>query len=643
MRIFNYRSFLSFILVFWTSTFYAQNVSKDTIITLSTFNISSERLYGFTGGQKFINLDTLVLKQYVFQNVSDLVMQQTLANVKTYGSGMLSNIGIRGNASQNTGVFWNGIDINASNIGMTDFSLLPVYFFDKVDIQYGGGSALFGSGSIGGSFHFFSEPVFKKKINISLSGSKASFNDVSTATKIILANTRFYSATSFFYKKADNDFEYINEAKYLNPLEKMMNAGVLSKGLLQDFAFKINKLQKITFSTWLQDNKRQIPGTMTTGISKAVQYDQTVRSVINWDRTTEKNKIYFKIAGIIEDQHFIDSIIDVDSRIKITNQIAEIGFSKKIKSNIKIDGGINNTLSLADIQSYNGIKKQNKTSVFLSYNHFIKPTDWSVQLNARYEIISGFKIPICPSLGLDGKIWKFLYGKVSISKNFRVPTLNDIYWQPGGNPNLKSEESYNGEATIIAKYNGKGIIENAELSATAYHSIIDNCIQWLPTQYIYWTPQNLRKVRSEGIEIEGKCNFKMNKFKFILNSAYAYTSIINLNQISVFDESYYKQLIYVPFNKFLFNINGQYKNAYISYNQVYTGKRFTSTDNLKSLSYYNLGMLSFSYAFQFSKIRIESSFKIDNIWDTKYQIIQWRPMPGRNYRVGLNFNFNSNK
>ena len=421
MRIYKInKKILLFIISLWTISLYAQVTSNDSIITLSTVNISSERLYGYSGGQKIISLDTSVLKQYTFQNVSDLVIQQTLANVKTYGSSMLSNVGIRGNASNQTGVFWNGININSSNIGMTDFSLLPVFFFDKVEMQYGGGSPLFGSGSIGGSFHFFSTPVFNKKIEFALSGSKASYHDNSIAAKIVLANARFCGATSIFYKDAKNDFEYINEAKYGKPLEKMINAAVISKDLLQDFAFKINKIQKITFSAWAQSNYRQIPGTMTTTLSEAKQYDQTIRSVINWDRTTDKNKFYFKVAGIYEDQHFIDSIVHVNSRLKIYNQISEIGFSQKIKRNIRLDGGINNTLSIADIQSYDGIKKQNKSSFFLSYNQFFLPIDWSAQFNIRYELMRGFIIPVSPSLGFEGKIWRFLYGKVNISKNFSL-------------------------------------------------------------------------------------------------------------------------------------------------------------------------------------------------------------------------------
>lgn len=627
---------------FWAVGFYGQNVSIDTIKTLDVVRITSDRLYDFSGGQKHISLDSNLLKQYAFQSVSDLLIQQTTVNVKTYGAGMISMVGIRGNAPQHTAVFWNGININASNIGMSDFSLLPVFIFDKIEMQYGGGSAIFGSGTIGGSFHLFSEPLFSKMASADVSLQKASFGELSTCNKIKLANKRIYSSTAIIFKKADNDFEYVNEAKFGKPVEKMQNAAVLQKGLLQDISFKINDKQKVSFSAWLQNNERQIPGTMTTGVANAVQYDKVIRSSINWDRITDKNKMYFLAAGIIEKQHFIDTLVKEDSQIDITNYIMETGISQKIKKNVKLDLRINNTLSIGNVEAYINEKKQNKTSFVLSYNHYFLPIDWAAQINIRYEVIKQYHVPVFPSFGLEGKIWWIFYGKLNISKNFRVPTMNDLYWHPGGNPQLLPEESLNEEITILAKHAGKSILKYSEVSLTAYHALIDNCIQWAPTSYVYWAPQNLRKVRSMGLESELKTKFNFFKIDINLNLGYAYTSITNINQISAFDESLNKQLIYVPDNKFFVNTNIKFNQAALAYNHVFTGKRYIKADNTKFLPFYNVGTVSISYNLQFKNIAVEAFFRIENLWNEKYQIIQWRPMPGRSYSIALNFKINNN-
>ncbi|MCS2983587.1 TonB-dependent receptor [Bacteroides xylanisolvens] len=38
--------------------------------------------------------------------------------------------------------------------------------------------------------------------------------------------------------------------------------------------------------------------------------------------------------------------------------------------------------------------------------------------------------------------------KVSISRNYRFPTLNDLYFLPGGNPNLKNEQGFSYDAGV---------------------------------------------------------------------------------------------------------------------------------------------------------------------------------------------------
>ena len=64
---------------------------------------------------------------------------------------MMSGISMRGSSPQQVAVRWNGININSFSLGQADFSILPAVAFDEVKVHAGGGSALFGSGAIGGS------------------------------------------------------------------------------------------------------------------------------------------------------------------------------------------------------------------------------------------------------------------------------------------------------------------------------------------------------------------------------------------------------------------------------------------------------------------------------------------------------------
>ena len=83
--------------------------------------------------------------------LSDKLIDETPFYLKTYGNNQLSTITIRGTTASQTAVLWNGININSPTLGQTDFSLIPLFLFDEVSVQYGTGSALYGSDAIGGS------------------------------------------------------------------------------------------------------------------------------------------------------------------------------------------------------------------------------------------------------------------------------------------------------------------------------------------------------------------------------------------------------------------------------------------------------------------------------------------------------------
>ena len=48
--------------------------------------------------------------------------------------------------------------------------------------------------------------------------------------------------------------------------------------------------------------------------------------------------------------------------------------------------------------------------------------------------------PVIPAFFIDGVLSKKgnIVAKASISRNYRFPTLNDLYFLPGGNPDLST-------------------------------------------------------------------------------------------------------------------------------------------------------------------------------------------------------------
>ena len=60
----------------------------------------------------------------------------------------------------------------------------------------------------------------------------------------------------------------------------------------------------------------------------------------------------------------------------------------------------------------------------------------------------------------------------------------------------------------------------------------------------------------------------------------------------------------------------------------------------KTIDGYHIGDINASYRFEVNSFTITPFIQCNNIWNADYRVIQYRPMPGRNFKFGLSFKFN---
>ena len=143
---------------------------------------------------------------------------------------------------------------------------------------------------------------------------------------------------------------------------------------------------------------------------------------------------------------------------------------------------------------------------------------------------------------IDDKLTPFIYGigtnfelignekltaKLTLSKNYRYPTLNDLYWSIGGNKNLKPEEGLTSEFGLASKINRHSV------SLFAFYGLINNWIQWQPTASNYWISVNLKSVENKGIDFEyNYSSNKSEKLTWKISLAYGYVNSVNKKSIN---------------------------------------------------------------------------------------------------------------
>ena len=90
----------------------------------------------------------------------------------------------------------------------------------------------------------------------------------------------------------------------------------------------------------------------------------------------------------------------------------------------------------------------------------------------RKEITNNYESPLLFSLGANYQLSQIYQLKVNASKNFRIPTYNDLYWSAAGNPELNPEES------LQAQFGNQLQHKNLEAGLTFYYNDLTNMIRW---------------------------------------------------------------------------------------------------------------------------------------------------------------------
>lgn len=605
------------------------------VIELPVLDIYSARLHDNTVGLNVDQIDSNTLKQYQHSTLAEILAKQSSIYIKHYGDGSLATVSFRGTAAQHTGIYWNGFNINPPSAGVMDLSLVPVSLFESINVQHGGASSTFGSGIIGGSIHLNNYNSYKKKSVLEFGVSVGSYTNYAGHAKALFSNSKYYSSTALYWHNAVNDFDYKNNTLFKKPTEKLAHAMLSQYGLMQEVGRNFSDKQFLDFCLWAQNTDRQIPPTMTMSASTAEQTDQSVRSSLRWKKLIYQGELLARAAYLQDFIHYTDEQSSTDSRILSQTADVEFELKKYVTQKLKLNVGTNYAYTLADIDAYQGNKHQQQGGVFVSLIRDFSKLNWSAAFNLRQEFIEGYQVPFSPSIGVEGKLWKFIYTKINVSKNFRAPTLNDRFWQPGGNENLKTETSWNEEASLIFRGSAKNI--SNEFTATVFNSIVDNWIIWLP-QGVLWSPENIQEVWSRGAEAKENIIYNYNKFTFRFTTSYSYTQSTNQKKTSVSDDAYHKQLIYVPYHNAYAQLRVLYGGYELGYNQTYTSKRFILSDNSLWLDSYSVGQLFFSKKINIKRTNLTVQCEIDNLFNATYQVIEYRPMPGRNYKVTLLFN-----
>lgn len=632
------------------------HAQKDTskIYQLQEVNIFETKQQQFETSKKHIAIDSITLAKYNTTSLADLLSNQSTVHIKSYGNGNIATSSMRGGNASHTALLWNGLNIQNAMLGQPDLSIVPTTLFNNILLEYGGGSAMWGSGAIGGSIHLQNKLLFNEGFKTRLQMSMGSFGTKKIASGILLSYKKIVSSTNIYYNASDNNYNYKDTTDKENPDKQIKHADYVAKGLMQELSFSATSSQKINVRLWYNVVDRNLPS-YTTFPSKQSQLDENIKLNADWNYTKRNLNSTIRLGYFNDKLNYTDSIANIFSKSTIKTFIGESD-NTYTHHNHKLNFGINYTQYKSDhfdrvplrnplIPDLIGYKvnshELDKFSLFAAYKLSLLNSKLNYNLAIRKEFTNQTEIPFTGNTGIHYQLLKQLAAKINANTSFRQPTLNDMYWNPGGNPNLKPEEGYDIDGGLEFNYSKNNF--RALFEATYFNRYTTNWIIWLPTNNTYWSPRNIAEVYSRGTETKTELSYAKKDLllKIIINTSY----VLSTNQVKINenDNSVGKQLIYTPRYSGQASFLMKCKNISLLFNNNYTGYRFTSTDNTSWLNPYYIANLKCSYSYSFSTINMELFCSINNVFNKNYVVVSNRPMPLRNYEAGLCMNYHKLK
>jgi outer membrane cobalamin receptor len=607
------------------------SLAEDTI-KIKEVVIRRNKLSSELAGYKKTVVDSSVLAVYSNRSISDVLSDNTGIFIKSYGMGGTATPAFRGTDASHTLVDWNGINLNSPMLGQSDLSILPAGLIDDVEILFGGASMSLNAGGSGGTINLVTKPLWKKETTVSINAGTGSFGQYSGLIKVRTGNYKFQSVTKGYFENSENNFRYFNTDIGQEPVwQTRTNSQVRQQGFIQEFYLR-NSNNMASARIWYQSADRNLPSSLLTSPNPGErQFDESMRTIFNYDTFKGNADLTFTGAWILSRLNYFNPVASIDSRNLSDVFTFKTGLENPLGHYAKLKIILDDQSTVINSNNYDQHKTRNtatiSTSVERERNRFGMTILIREILDNSNLLIPDFSAGIRFRLTDD----KAYYLKGNISRNSRIPTMNEMYWMPGGNPDLKNESDFIYEISYQMTRKIPGDLE-LKYDLTIFRYNMKDMIQWHPGEYSYWTADNIQSANSTGAESSVSLEYIHNRINTSLKAAYSFTRATEGGS-EIRDE----QLMYVPENKFNSTFRIGYKKIYFSWMTDFTGQRYTTVDNSKYLPAYFVNNLNTGVKFTMKNSSIDLNFNIDNLFNVNYQSIAYYPLPGRSFFMKILF------
>ena len=606
------------------------NLNAQKILELAPFDVVDSTEVGLQSSFN-ITYDSLSMEPMQSLNLVEFLTTRSSLNFKNYGPGLLATPTFRGGDANHTQLLWNGLKINSPMLGTIDFSTIPMAQFSSISLVTGNSMNLYATGGLGGGV-LLNQSVNYNQNYIQASQTLSSFENYSQSIRINQNFSLFKMPASFSLngdlQSLNNRFPFTDVSEEPFETSIMENASFNRRNISPMLSFMPSESINVSLIYWYNEIDRSIPSAINTKPTIAQQKDEVHRTMAIADYRVN-NRMKLSYRSMFEDNvnAYRDSALNISNSNDCQSFQNQLDVLIELNKKIKLNGQVNHTLIKATSQSYSQSEMATMLNGLLNLEYLWLNEKVLFELGTRYASFNADKA-VLPFGGISIKPWQYvpIAFSASASQSTRFPTLIEIYWNPGGNDSLKSEQ---GELLELAvNYTSKDLT----IKVAAFKGSFTDRIRWLPDGGVF-SPTNVDYSSTLGTDLFIEKSIRLKQHVFLIRGNGQY---INAQGGATKEDM--TALSFIPSFSANASIAYQYRKLHINYSYLFLGERYISNDESSYMPSYQLSSLSASYDFYLLRqTKLGLTAGIDNVFDWQYQNMPWRPMPGRMYTLQINF------
>ncbi len=604
------------------------------------------------------------IKTRAITDISDAVRRLPGVTLRDYGgNGGLKTLSVRGLGSEHTAVMYDGVALSDCQSGQIDLSRYSLNNISGLSLFSGDNDDLFlparASASASSLYidSFRADAVEKKGNKVRAQMKVGSFGFYNPYLRWDYSDGDGTAiALNGEYTYAENDYPFTLKNGNIYTKEKREHSQMDSWHTELSFRKQWSG-KAISGKLYYYDNSRDLPGPVVYYVSEsnehlrernffgqaqfkgriAPKFSLLGNAKFNWASSRYKDYQEIYPGGVLHN-YYIQRETYASAALLFTpgNGISADYSADWIWNNLTSNSAVATSPYRNSILQTLAVKyKTDRVSVMVRGLY-------SIYLNgAKRGDASKDEYRFSPSVNFSYRpINAEFYIRGSYKNIFRLPTFNELYFDHYGSINLNPEIT--DQLNLGLTYTGSPASWWSDLSATldGYVNFVKNKIVAVPYNMFVWRMSNIGKVRVFGIDTTLSSTFDLSYGQQLLLTA-TYSFQRAEPRTSRESSDWMKQVAYIPRNSGSGSLSWLNPWVNVAIHTTATGERYTTSSNLpetRMAGFAEFGAGLFR-TIRFRRIEIEGRLDILNLFNKQYEIVARYPMPGRSWRVGIDFNF----